>query len=218
MAKIAIIHTTPVTVESLQNLIKEKDPELEVINIVDDSILPELINNKADLSLVEDRVRYYIKTAVEQGSDLVLSACSSIGEIFEEENQKYEIPVMRIDSAMAEKAVENAAKIGVAATLETTLKPSTELIKKKALVLNKDPEIKTALVDSAYQKLMAGDQKAHDALLAEKLKELAAEVEIVVLAQASMARAVSVLPAKIQSQFLTSPELGINNAVKTIAN
>lgn len=52
MAKIALIHTTPVTVESLQNVIKEKDPELEVINIVDDSILPELINNKADLRLI----------------------------------------------------------------------------------------------------------------------------------------------------------------------
>jgi len=71
MAKIALIHTTPVTVESLQNLIKEKDPALEIINIVDDSILPELINNNADLSLVEDRVRYYIKTAVEQKGQLI---------------------------------------------------------------------------------------------------------------------------------------------------
>ncbi|RAK04120.1 Asp/Glu/hydantoin racemase [Halanaerobium saccharolyticum] len=217
MAKIALIHTTPVTVESLQNLIKEKDPDLEIINIVDDSILPELINNKADLSLVEDRVRYYIKTAVEQEADLVLSACSSIGGIFEEENQNYEIPIMRIDSAMAEKAVKNAAKIGVAATLETTLKPSTELIKKKAAALNKGIDIKTALADSAYQKLMAGDQKRHDQLLAEKLKELAAEVELVVLAQASMARAVSVLPEEMQDKFLTSPESGIEKALKTIA-
>ncbi len=217
MAKIALIHTTPVTVESLKNLLKDNDPTLEIVNIVDDSILPELINNDADISLVEDRVKYYIKVAAEQGADLVMSACSSIGEIFEEENQKYEIPVMRIDSAMAEKAVENAARIGVAATLKTTLKPSTELIKKKATAINKDIEIKTALADSAYQKLMAGDQKAHDELLAEKLKELAAEVEIVVLAQASMARAVDVLPAEMQDKFLTSPESGIQKALNTIA-
>ncbi|MEC9490144.1 MAG: aspartate/glutamate racemase family protein [Halanaerobiales bacterium] len=217
MAKIALIHTTPVTVELLQNLIKEKDPDLEIINIVDDSILPELINNKADLNLVEDRVRYYIKTAVEQEADLVLSACSSIGGIFEEENQNYEIPIMRIDSAMAEKAVKNAAKIGVAATLETTLKPSTDLIKKKAAGLNKSVEIKTALADSAYQKLIAGDQLGHDQLLAKKLKELAGKVEIVVLAQASMARAVSALPGKMQDKFLTSPESGIEKALETIA-
>ena len=213
MTKIALIHTTPVTVDSLKDLIKEREPELEIINIVDDSILLELINNNADLSLVDDRVRYYIKTAVEQDADLVMSACSSIGKIFEEENQKYEIPIMRIDSAMAEKAVKNAVKIGVAATLETTLKPSTELIKKKAAALNKDIEIKTVLADSAYQKLMAGDQEAHDQLLAEKLKDLASEVEIVVLAQASMARAVKVLPDNLQHKFLTSPQTGIEKAL-----
>lgn len=218
MTKIALIHTTPLTVEPLKKLIKKREPELEIINIVDDSILPELINNNADLKLVEERVEYYIKTAVEQGADLVMSACSSIGEIFDQKDQDYKIPIMRIDSAMAEKAVENAAIIGVAATLETTLKPSTELIRKKAAAADKDIEIKTALADSAYQKLIAGDQNAHDQLLAEKLKELAADVEVVVLAQASMAGAVAVLPEKMRSKFLTSPELGIKQALKTIRN
>lgn len=216
MAKFALIHTTPVTVDSLNELLKEKDPEIEIINIVDDSILPELINNQADISLVEERVKYYIQVAADQGADLIMSACSSIGEIFDRENENYELPVMRIDSAMAEKAVEKAKKIGVAATLETTLKPSTELIKKKAAVLNKEVEIKTALADSAYQKLMAGNQEAHDRLLAKKLEELAAEVEVVVLAQASMARAVKVLPPKIQNKFLTSPKLGIQKALESL--
>lgn len=212
MAKIALIHTTPVTVDSLNKLIKEKDSEIEIINIVDDSILPELINNEADIRLVEERVKYYIQTASEQGADLIMSACSSIGEIFDSENKNYEIPVMRIDSAMAEKAVENSKKIGVAATLETTLKPSIELIQKKAAAAKKEVEIKTVLADSAYQELMAGNEDQHDRLLAKKLKELAAEVDIVVLAQASMARAVKVLPAEIHGKFLTSPQLGTAEA------
>ncbi len=113
LPKIALIHTTPVTVNSLNNLIKESNSDLEIINIVDDSILPELINNQADISLVKERVRYYIKTAVEQGADLVMSACSSIGEIFEEEDKKFEIPIMRIDSAMAEKAVKRLLKLAL---------------------------------------------------------------------------------------------------------
>lgn len=209
MAKIALIHTTPVTVDSLKKLIEAKDSEIEIINIVDDSILPELINNDADISLVEERVKYYIQTASNQGANLVMSACSSIGEIFDQEDDNYDIPVMRIDSAMAEKAVESADKIGVAATLETTLKPSIELLNKKAEASNKELEIKTALADSAYQELMAGNEKEHDRLLAEKLEELAEKVEVVVLAQASMARVVSALPAEKQDKFLTSPELGI---------
>ena len=216
MSKIALIHTTPVTVDSLKNLIKEKDSEIEIINIVDDSILPELINNQADISLVEERVKYYIKIAAEQGADLIMSACSSIGDVFDRENENYEIPVMRIDSAMAEKAVAKAKIIGVAATLETTLKPSIDLIEKKAAARNKNVEIKTALADSAYQKLIEGREAKHDELLAEKLKKLAAEVDIVVLAQASMARAVKVLPAEIQDKFLTSPQLGTAEAAAKI--
>jgi len=216
LSKIALIHTTPVTVDSLKNLIKEKDSEIEIINIVDDSILPELINNQADISLVEERVKYYIKIAAEQGADLIMSACSSIGDVFDRENENYEIPVMRIDSAMAEKAVAKAKIIGVAATLETTLKPSIDLIEKKAAARNKNVEIKTALADSAYQKLIEGREAKHDELLAEKLKKLAAEVDIVVLAQASMARAVKVLPAEIQDKFLTSPQLGTAEAAAKI--
>jgi len=131
--------------------------------------------------------------------------------------KKYKIPIMRIDSAMAEKAVDIAGTIGVAATLETTLKPSTELIKKIAADINKDIEIKTVLADSAYQKLMEGNEKQHDRLLADKLKQLAAEVEIVVLAQASMARAVSVLPFEMRDKFLTSPESGIKKAINNIS-
>jgi glutamate racemase len=217
VSKIALIHTTSVTVDSLKKLIKKQKSEIEIINIVDDSILPQLISNNADITQVEDRVKYYIETAVKQGADLVLSACSSIGEIFEQENKKYKIPIMRIDSAMAEKAVDTAGTIGVAATLETTLKPSTELIKKIAADINKDIEIKTVLADSAYQKLMEGNEKQHDRLLADKLKQLAAEVEIVVLAQASMARAVSVLPVEMRDKFLTSPESGIKKAINNIS-
>jgi len=89
VSKIALIHTTSVTVDSLKKLIKKQKSEIEIINIVDDSILPQLISNNADITQVEDRVKYYIETAVKQGADLVLSACSSIGEIFEQENKKY---------------------------------------------------------------------------------------------------------------------------------
>lgn len=216
MAKVALIHTTPVTVNSLEKLIKEKNENIEIINIVDDSILPQLINNNADISLVEERVEYYIQVAAEQGADLVMSACSSIGEIFDRKNKDYKIPVLRIDSAMAEKAVEKAVKIGVAATLETTLKPSTELIKNKAAAKNKKVEIKTELADEAYQKLMDGNEKEHDRVLADKLKKLITEVEIVVLAQASMARAVKSLPKEIQDKFLTSPDLGVENALNKL--
>lgn len=213
MAKIALIHTTPVTVQSLQNLIKTQRTDLEIINLVDDSILPELINNNNQLDLVADRVNYYIKVAFSQKADLIMSACSSIGEIFEQAAANYPIPILRIDQAMADQAVKSASKIAVAATLETTLKPSQKLLNKAASKQGKKIELETALFTQAYQKLTAGDRQAHDQILAAGLQKLLKRNDLVVLAQASMARAVNLLPTEVKNKFLTSPESGIDLAL-----
>jgi hypothetical protein len=116
---------------------------------------------------------------------------------------------------MAEFAIDLATKIGVAATLETTLKPTLELLKQKALEKNKQVEFQPMLVASAYQKLISNDKEGHDLDLSIALRVLAKEVDLVVLAQASMARVVSTFTKEEQSHFVTSPELGMD-AVKRI--
>src|SRR5690606_21076124 len=98
---------------------------------------------------------------------VILSACSSVGELVSSLQDSVHVPVVRIDEAMAEAAVERGTRIGVAATLNTTLKPTMALIKQKAADAGKEIRITPLLVDSAYQKLIAGDKEAHDRLLAE---------------------------------------------------
>jgi hypothetical protein len=65
--------------------------------------------------------------------------------------------------------------------------------------------LQSALADGAYEQLMAGHKDVHDAILIKMLKELADKVDIVVLAQASMARVIPSLPIEIQGKFLSSP-------------
>jgi Asp/Glu/hydantoin racemase len=119
------------------------------------------------------------------------------------------IPVVRIDSAMAEEAVQRATRIGVAATLPTTLQPTTRQLQEKAAELHKPVDIRSQLIEGAFARLSAGDRAGHDALLVEGLAKLASEVDVVVLAQASMARVVPQLPASTQEKFLSSPRSGI---------
>ena len=59
MPKLAIIHTTPATVEPLKALAQEVMPGVEVINFVDDSILPQLRDNGGDISAVSNRLVHY---------------------------------------------------------------------------------------------------------------------------------------------------------------
>lgn len=209
MPKLAIIHTTPVTVDTLKTLANEILPDYKVVNFVDDSILPQLAENGGNISEVEDRLLHYAQFAETVGADVILSACSSVGEVVARMRERVSIPVVRIDDAMSEAAVQRGTRIGVAATLPTTLRPTLELLKQKAAAIHKEVQLESCLVDSAYQKLMAGDREGHDTALAEALTELAQNVDVVVLAQASMARVLPRLPEAIQDKFLTSPRAGV---------
>jgi aspartate/glutamate racemase len=208
--RLVIIHTTPATVESLKNLALSMMDGIDLFNIVDDSILFQLKKNGGNIRELEPRWARYVEIAERDiGADCVLNACSSIGELVEIVQKKVAIPIVRIDERMAEEAVRSATKIGVAATVETTLNPTMRLLRKKAKEIGKRIELENMLVNSAYQKLVTGDKEGHDKDLAAALERLAERSELVVLAQASMARVLSRFSPEKRKRFLTSPELGM---------
>jgi Asp/Glu/hydantoin racemase len=213
---LAIIHTTPVTIEPLKDLASKFLPGYSVINIVDDSILPQLARNGGNISEVQERIVQYAKNAEEAGADVILNACSSVGEVVALARQNVSIPIVRIDDAMAEKAISLGSRIGVAATVATTLQPTLKLLQDKAEKLSKQVEFQSVLAEEAYRYLINGDQAGHDEILASVLSELAEQVDVVVLAQASMARVLEKLTKEQQEKFLTSPELGMERVKQTI--
>ncbi|TVY08396.1 aspartate/glutamate racemase family protein [Paenibacillus cremeus] len=130
--KLGVIHTTPVTVDVFKALAAELMPGCSVINFVDDSILPELALPGTKVESVQDKLVQYAKYAERAGADVILSACSSVGEAASAMCSSVSVPVIRIDDAMATEAIRQGTKIGVAATLETTLRPTIELLQQKA--------------------------------------------------------------------------------------
>jgi glutamate racemase len=216
MTKLAIIHTTPATLDSMKALAAEILPDCNLINFVDDSILPQLGENGGNLSQVEERLVHYARFAEQVGADVILEACSSVGEVVAEMQSAVSIPIVRIDESMAEQAVQRGETVGVAATLSTTLQPTARLLRVKAQAAGKRVEIHPLLIEGAYQKLMAGDREGHDNLLIEKLKDLARTMDVVVLAQASMARVLPRLSLMEQNKILVSPRLAMERVKAVI--
>jgi Asp/Glu/hydantoin racemase len=213
---LAVLHTTPVTVDPLKELAAKFLPNYNVINFVDDSILPQLAKNGGNVEEVQERLVQYAKYAEQAGADVILNACSSVGEVVAKARTQLSVPIVRIDEAMAEEAMSRGNRVGVIATLPTTLNPTLRLLQDKAEQFGKKVEIKPVLAEEAYQRLISGDKEGHDAVLIEALSKLAMEVDVVVLAQASMARAVAKLPQEQQGMFLTSPELGMERVKRTM--
>lgn len=211
MQTLALIHTSATLVPVFAQLCREKLPGVATFNIVDDSLVRAIGAKGALTPDIARRVASYIASAESGGADQILVTCSSIGPAVEAAAPFAGVPVLRVDQPMIDRAVQEGRRIGVIATLPTTLHPTTDLLRRRAARAGKVIELTSRLCEGAFEALMAGDAPRHDALVAAALRDLAATVDVILLAQASMARVVDTLaPADRRVPILASPPIAID--------
>ena len=209
---LGLIHTSATLVPVFQQLCTQYLPGVQVFNIVDDSLIKNVIRNNALLPETARRVVDYAGSAEAAGADFILCTCSSIGAAVETAARLTSVPVLRVDQPMADQAVRTGKRIGVIATLPTTLEPTSDLVKRRAAAAGKEIELQSRLCEGAFDALMRGDTETHDRMVAEALKELSTQVDVIVLAQASMARVVdSLSEADKKVPILSSPAIAIQH-------
>lgn len=214
---LGLIHTSATLVPIFQELIDKHfaGKAIKVFNIVDDSLIKNTIARGALTPDTSRRVVDYVGSAEAAGADYILVTCSSIGSAVESSASLTKVPVLRVDQPMADKAIAMGTKIGVVATLPTTLEPTSDLVRRRAVVAGKEIELTAKLCEGAFDALMGGKPEIHDEMVAKALKELSQKVDVILLAQASMARVVGQLSEEDKRvPILTSPEL----AVEYLAN
>ncbi|NDR59578.1 Asp/Glu/hydantoin racemase [Pseudoruegeria sp. M32A2M] len=208
---LCMLHTVHGLIPVIEPLRTRELPDWTHFNIVDESLLKNTIRDGALSHSTMRRVFGHVASAVEAGAGAVLVTCSSLGAATEALRPFFRETLIRIDEGMAIKAVTEHRRIGVLATLPTTLAPTTALIRSTAEARSAtDRQISSSLCEGAFAKLAEGDADSHDRMVADAIAELAANVDVVLLAQASMARAWDNYgDAAIRVPVLTSPELGM---------
>jgi Asp/Glu/hydantoin racemase len=210
--RLGLLHTSATLVPVFQQLCAAKLPGVETFNLVDDSLIKDCIARGELTPLTARRVVNHVVSAEEAGADVILVTCSSIGRAVETAAALVRVPVLRVDQPMADRAVATGRRVGVCATLPTTLEPTADLIRRRAAMAGRDIELTSRLCEGAFDALMGGDPARHDALVGNALAELASQVDVIVLAQASMARVVETLPAEVRrTPILASPPLAIEH-------
>ena len=216
---LALIHTSRVFlgVETMmQDLFAQIMPEVRLINLLDDSLLPDVMAGQGFSSEVTRRMCLYIMAAETAGADAALSLCSSLGPAIDVARKMVRIPVIKIDDAHTEQAVREANRIGVMATAATTLIPTAALIREKAAALNKQVEICESLSNAAFELLMRGERDRHDAMVLDDARRLAPKVDLSLFAQASMTRRAPAVEQATGLPVLTSPRLAIEYAKRVL--
>lgn len=222
MTKVVLIHTVEGNVKVFGDLVQEIAPGLPAEHVVDESLLGDTIAAGTLTDEVRQRFRERAEAARRDGADVIMLTCSSVGPSADGLGDQLGVTVLRVDEAMAERAVDLGPAVGVAATLPTTLGPTAELIQRAATGKRRTVQVTTRLAEGAFDALRAGDGARHDALVQAALNALAAEVDVIVLAQASMARAVggasSLTVGERTVPILTSPRLGVERLADVVGS
>jgi Asp/Glu/hydantoin racemase len=210
--KLAFLHTSHVLIPVFSQLAKEHLPGVETFHMTDESLIRNTIAAGELTPNTIRRVAALIGLAHDGGADAVMVTCSSIGRATSLARSHYEFPILRIDEALAEKAIATGSRIGVAATLSTTLHPTLELLRETAAGAGRKVELIPSLAVGAFEAVVAGNTARHDELLLAALTDLMHRTDVIVLAQASMARVAELLPKGSGPPILSSPLLALRQA------
>lgn len=210
---LAMLHTSFVFINVepvFKHLFAECLPDVRIVDFVDSDILASVNRDGGIHSSHVQRMTYMAMAAEATGADLIFSACSSLGPTIDTARQMVNIPIIKIDDPMTQKAVEMGTRIGVMATVPTTLKPTIDLLQEKAQKAGKSIEPLPYLCEGAFNVLMSGERERHDQMVLAGAQELAPQVDLIVLAQASMSRLAPMLTQTVGKEVLSSPRLAVD--------
>jgi aspartate/glutamate racemase len=217
--KVAAVYTstTPELIEMVEQELKDQfaGKNLEIISFSNPGILQEARDNGgATPHCARELMDLYEKSA-KAGADIILNICSSVGDIAALAKPLYEmmgLPFVRIDEDMAREAVRKGKRIGVIATLSTTLEPTKRLILKCA----EEEGVKVELVDALAEGAFGLDQDQFKNKLIETGAKVKDRVDLLLFAQGSMAYAEKAVSEALGLPVFSSIRYGAK-AVKSAA-
>lgn len=205
---VTLVHAVLPALAPTHDAIVRAIPSAQVRHILDEGLSSEPERHGGVTRSCVERMLTILALAVEAGADAVLLTCTAYSTMLPEARDRFPSTIFAaVDQVMVERAVATASKIGVLATFAPGLEQQRALLMHEAALQGKTIEIVPSLHPRAMQALQRGDVAEHDRIVLHALPELLSATEIVLLAQASMARVASVVPAGDCHRVLSSPRL-----------
>lgn len=150
--------------------------------------------------------RMYLQ-GVQAGADIVYNICSSVGDVADAAQAAFAamgLPLVRIDEEMAREAIRTGRRIGVLATLQSTLQPTKRLILRCAREMGVEVELVDALADGAFG--LSANELIN--VLKKKASDIVEQVDCILFAQGSMASCERAIAEATEKPVLSSPRFG----------
>ena len=214
---LVLVHTVPPLVEPFTRWSGALLPGVRVLHVLDEPMIERIRQRGLRWEEDGERLLGHVTLAESIGADAVLVTCSTVSQVVGRIRGRCRVPLVAIDEALAAEAVRAGERVAVLATAPTTLEPSRALLEAAASKAGTRVEIDLRLVDGALQALLGGDGATHDRLLGAAVRDAAARADVVVLAQASMARVLDTLDPPPAVPVLASPQLALREVARLLA-
>ena len=216
MSTIGFLHTAAMHVETFDALVREHSTpakEFLAVHVVKSSLLEDARTSGFTDTLAK-QVTSALHELSERGAFMVVCTCSTISALAETCGPALGVTVVRVDRPMARLAVQTGSRLLVVAALASTVEPTTALLVEEATRAGLVPTIEILVVEHAWTAFEAGDMREYFSCIEMAIRQCVAVIacDVVVLAQASMARCAALLD-DLGVPVLSSPSLAIEALV-----
>lgn len=207
---LVLVHTVIPLVERFDRAAADALPGARLLHILDEPLLADIERVGRTMPEHVARLAQHVQFAERSQADAVLVTCSTVSLCVEEVRPLARIPIFTIDHALIEAAVSDGPRVALVATNPTTVAPSTAQLERAAALHKTEISVQPVVVEAAFAALQRGDEATHDRLVADAVSSVTPSCDVVVLAQASMARALDAYPQLGDgTRVLASPQLAL---------
>jgi hypothetical protein len=206
--RITLIHAMSPSIPPIVRAFGLLWPEAELMNLLDDSLAPDLARDGVLTPAMTDRFLALARYAKFTGADAILFTCSAFGPCIEAcARDLHPTPVLKPNEAMIEEAIALTGprgRIGLMATFAPTLSsmpPEFDAVAPEATLV-------PCLAEGALAALNAGDSAGHDAAAVRAAAALT-DCDVIALAQFSLSQAAGAIAAATGKTVLTTPDSAV---------
>jgi Asp/Glu/hydantoin racemase len=207
--RIALIHAVATAIPPIQHAFREDWPEAHLSNLLDDDLMPAYTREGGLTPHITERICALALYAARTGADGILFTCSVFPQAEDLAKQLVRVPLLKPDEAMIAAALDTGTRIGVVATNPPAAPAAAAQLAVGAKTRGVDIQVVQSVAEGAFAIGNSGDAANHDRMVVEAAERIAGKVDVLCLAQVSMALARSAVQAKVNVPVLTSPRTAV---------
>lgn len=206
--RIALIHATALAMDPVKGAIERHWPEVEAVNLLDDSLAVDRAKNAELTDAMSGRILALARYARDLRAEGVLFTCSAFGGAIEAAADAAAAPVLKPNEAMFAEAIAFVGPVVLLYTFAPAGEGMMREFRDLAAASGSQAEIQPVFVEGAIEALRGGDAETHNTLVARAAARHG-DVAAIMLAHFSTSRARQAALAATDAPVLTAPDAAV---------